>query len=125
MEPDTPEQGAVRKGHVSDVDGLRDFLEQVVSSQEIKRSIIKVESGTLAGDLGIFCSRYVVGGRFGPTADASDEPLSGQVVGFEAVRRILSLRDGIISQIETDADGLSQVRTTLAIDIFSLLDWHS
>ncbi len=121
MKTDITPPTVIASGIVSELDGLRDFLEAVVSSSEIKRSIICVESSAFTGELGIFCSKYIIGARLRHSAGVSDN--LSKINGFEAIRQIFSLRDGNINQIEASADDIAQLRTSVAIDIFSLLDW--
>lgn len=123
MKTDTPPPVVIASGKVSKLDGLRDFLETVVSSEEIKRSVICVESGSLSGEIGVFCSRYIIGARLRLTGDGAEE--LAKVIGFEAIRQIFSLRDGTISHVEASADDIALLRTSVAIDIFSLLDWSA
>ncbi len=123
MDTEAPTPTIIQSAQVSNIDGLRHFLETVVSSDEVKRSVVRVEASGLSGEIGIFCSRYIVGGRILKSERISDPERLAKVTGFEAVRQILSLRDGTVSLSEATSDQIALLRASLAIEIFSLLNW--
>jgi tetratricopeptide (TPR) repeat protein len=100
-------------GNVSGEDGLRDFLETLITSKEVKQGIARLQSQTLSGAIGIFSSRYITGAMVE----------NSTVTGFEALRQLLSLRNGTYSFCEAGSDDMAVLRTSVAIDVLSLLDW--
>jgi tetratricopeptide (TPR) repeat protein len=100
-------------GEISPAEGLRDFFENLITSAEVRRGILNVESSELTGELAIFCSRYITGARLEESS----------VVGFEAARQLLSLRNGEFAFRNADDDEMAHLKTSVAIDIISLIDW--
>jgi tetratricopeptide (TPR) repeat protein len=116
MSTKAEELNEICSGEISAHEGLRDFFEKLVSSEVVKCCILSVESGSFQGRLAFFSSRYLVG------AEVQSEPTA---VGFEAARQVLSLREGTFRLVEAGSDDIAQWRASLAIDVFSLIDWSA
>lgn len=91
--------------------GIQDALEIVSRHKDVKNGMLKLTSQDTSGTIGVFCGRFITGARLTLTEE----------MGYEALRTLLSVKDGNFAFFDVGAEQLIELRQSLAVDIHLLL----
>jgi tetratricopeptide (TPR) repeat protein len=100
-------------GEISQTDGLREALELVLMSKDVKNGLLRIVSKDVSGRLGIFCGRFITGAQIASTGE----------LGLEAAKKLLAVRQGMFAFLEAKEDQNAELKQSLQLDIHSLLEW--
>lgn len=95
------------KGRISDDEGLKEALEIMSTFKEVGFGVLQIKSDTVNGELGVAWGKYITGARV-------EEP---KLSGKKALRKILRLREGKFSFIDTEDQPVVELRQSLGIDL--------
>lgn len=101
----------VIQGQISPTEGLREALEIVLTVKNVQDGVLDISSEAISGQVGIFCGRYITGAL-------TDNGESGN----EALRKLLSVKSGKFSFLDTKGESHSELKQSLSVDLSSLLE---
>lgn len=97
---------AVLQGVISKDDGLREAVEIVMTLKDINSGVLEIRSSEYSGRIGIAWGRFITGA-------ALDTGERGKV----ALRKLLTLRSGRFSFVDTKGEPVLELRQALGVDL--------
>jgi hypothetical protein len=101
----------VIQGQISPTEGLREALEIVLTVKNVQDGVLSISSEGISGTVGIFCGRYITG-ALTETGES----------GNEALRKLLSVKSGKFSFLDTKGESHAELKQSLSVDLSSLLE---
>jgi len=92
--------------------GIKPLLEKVLECPDTQNGILRILSPEITGGIGVFCGRYIMGAE-----------LSGGECGFGALKKILSVKRGLVGFFDVRDTQISDLKQSLGLDIMELIHW--